>query len=949
MHCRLLMLAALAGPAWGADRPPATASSEHPEGHPAAWAFDGDPATRWASRAGAGTPEWVQLDFGQPVPLARVILHWEAAYAVAYDVQVSDDGQAWRTAATREDGRGGREELGGFSVTGRFLRVLGRRTGPHALYSLYEVECPDPAPAAILARRRAAQAAAARAAWSPLLEHDLVFVTRKPGQDGHWYANFGYYAEDFGKTTCGDGRKTYRDGGRLCRLNLGTGELTTLLDDPAGNLRDPQVSYDGTKILFAYRKGGTDHLHLYEINADGSGLRQLTDGPWDDFEPTYTAEGAIVFVSSRGKRWVNCWLTQVAILYRCDADGKNLRPLSANIEHDNTPWPLPDGRLLFTRWEYVDRSQVHYHHLWTMNPDGTAQQVFYGNLRPGAVYIDAKPVPGSRRVVAIDSPGHGASDHRGAVALIDPGAGPDAPGAVQHLTRGGDFRDPWAFSDSCFLAASGPALVAMDDRGHEQELYRLPPELKDYWIHEPRPLAPRPREFPLVARARPDQATGRLMLANVYEGRNLPGVPPGTIKKLLVMESLPKPINYTGGMDPLTYGGSFTLERMLGTVPVDPDGSAYFEVPALRSLFFIALDKDDLAVKRMQSFTTVQPGETLSCIGCHEPRTRTTLPATIGTANVRPPSRIEPVPGVPDVFDFPRDIQPVLDALCVDCHGPDATPKGGPRAGRLLLSGDRGPMFSHSYYMLTIARLFSDGRNQPKSNYAPYTLGSSASRILKMLDGSHYEVRATEQQKKLLRGWIEVGAPYPGTYAALGTGMIGGYAENQQVGTDWDWPSTKAGAEVIQRRCASCHEQPARLLPRSLSDERGVSFWQPDWNDPRLNTSRHIVWNLSRPEKSMMLLAPLAKAAGGWGACPTNVFANTDDPDYRALLAAAAAGRTHLEKIGRFDMPTFRPRLEYLREMKRYGVLPPSFDLAKDPADPYAVDRAYWESLWYRP
>ena len=148
-----------------------------------------------------------------------------------------------------------------------------------------------------------------------------------------------------------------------------------------------------------------------------------------------------------------------------------------------------------------------------------------------------------------------------------------------------------------------------------------------------------------------------------------------------------------------------------------------------------------------------------------------------------------------------------------------------------MLTGDRGPMFSHAYFTMTVRRLFSDNRNQPKSNYPPRTLGSSASRILKMLDGSHYGVRADEHERKMLRLWIEVGAPYPGTYAALGCGSIGGYLENNQVHADWDWPTTRAGAEVIARRCASCH-QGDRALPRSLSDERDVSFWRFDLNDP---------------------------------------------------------------------------------------------------------------------
>jgi hypothetical protein len=220
-----------------------------------------------------------------------------------------------------------------------------------------------------------------------------------------------------------------------------------------------------------------------------------------------------------------------------------------------------------------------------------------------------------------------------------------------------------------------------------------------------------------------------------------------------------------------------------------------------------------------------------------------------------------------------------------------------------------------------------------------------------MLDGSHYDVQATPDQKRLLRLWIETGAAYPGTYAALGTGMIGGYAENEPVETDWKWPATQAGAKVIGERCAGCHDAPERLLPRSLSDERGVSFWQPDLRDPRLLTSRHIVFNLTRPEQSLLLLAPLAKEAGGWGLCrdpktqaPQTVFADTNDPAYRTLLGLCAAGKDQLEKVKRFDMPDFRPRPDWVREMKRYGVL--ATDAKVEAIDVYQTERAYWRSLW---
>ncbi|KPK80445.1 MAG: hypothetical protein AMJ81_12095, partial [Phycisphaerae bacterium SM23_33] len=231
---------------------------------------------------------------------------------------------------------------------------------------------------------------------------EIVFAARQPGRDGHWYANFGYYA-------CDERRKVYGTGGKLYKLNLRSGKLTTLLADPQGGIRDPQVHYDAGKVLFSWRKGGTDCYNLYEIGIDGDpkSLRRITSGPWDDIEPAYLPDGGIVFCSSRCNRWVNCWLTPVAVLYRCEANGSGVRMLSSNNEHDNTPWPMPDGRVLYTRWEYVDRSQVHYHHLWAMNPDGTGQMVYFGNLHGGTTMIDAKPIPGTDKVVACFSPGHG--------------------------------------------------------------------------------------------------------------------------------------------------------------------------------------------------------------------------------------------------------------------------------------------------------------------------------------------------------------------------------------------------------------------------------------------------------------------------------------------------------------------------------------------------------------
>ncbi len=779
---------------------------------------------------------------------------------------------------------------------------------------------------------------------------EVIFAVRKQGKDGHWYANFGYYAPD-------EKRVAYTEGGWLRKLNLRTGVVTNLLADARGGFRDPVLSHDLDRLVFSWRKGGENHYHLWQCDLQGRNLKQLTDGPWDDIEPCIMPDDSIVFVSTRCKRWVNCWLTQVATLHRCEPDGSGIRAISENIEHDNTPWPLPDGRILHQRWEYIDRSQVDYHHLWTCNPDGTNQINFYGNQNAGLLMIDAKPVTGSpAKVESILSPGHGKPEHQGKVAIIDPRLGPDDPNAVRYLTNGEDFRDPWAFSESALIAARKGELLAIDGAGKTQIIHQLPAEelALAYQLHEPRPVIKRPRERIIPSRIDLSQTTGKLILSNILEGRNMQGVRPGEIRKLLVMEPLPKPINYTGGMDPMTYGGSFTLERIVGTVPVEEDGSAYIELPAGRNFFFVALDEDDLAVKRMQSFVSIQPGQVMSCVGCHEQRTRSSLPSQPLRATNRPASKPVPIAGVPEVIDYPRDIQPIFDKACIGCHDYQTTEQGGPYAGKLILSGDHGPMFSHSYFMLTAKGLFSDGRDRALSNYAPRTLGSSASKLLTFIDGSHHDVTLDAMDRTKLRLWIEAAATYPGTYAALGTGSIGGYIENEQVQTDNDWPTTRAGADVIGRRCSNCHQDDklAAKLPRSLSDERGMSFWRPRIPHPAHATNRHIVFNLSRPERSLLLLAPLSPQDGGFGSCRnpdgTSIISNRQDPDYGTLLAMITAGQERLNAMKRFDMPGFTPHPAYLREMKRFGILPA--DPAPDARiDPYDTDARYWRSLWHQP
>ena len=751
----------------------------------------------------------------------------------------------------------------------------------------------------------------------------VLFTVRDPGRDGHWYANFGYWCSD-------PDRKMYCPGGsRLAVMNMRTGEVADLLEDGDGAFRDPQLHYRGEKLIFSWRKAGTEHYHLYEVNVDGSGLRQITDGDCDDIEATYLPNGDIVFCSSRCNRWVNCWHTPVAILYRCGPNGENVRVLSSNVEHDNTPWPLPDGRILYTRWEYVDRNQVTFHHLWTINPDGTGQMTYFGNMYPGRVFIDAKPIPGTNKVVASFNPGHGRREHAGAIGIITPAAGPDEKASEKVLNKSASFRDPYPLSDKLFLVARDKQLLVMDETGVTQELY-----CAEKFVHEPRPARGRRRERVIPDQTNLSKATGRLILQDAYVGRNMDGIKPGEIKKLLVVEALPKPVNHSGGMDILSMNGTFTIERVLGTVPVEPDGSAYFEAPANRPIFFVALDEQGLSVKRMQSFTSVLPGETTSCVGCHEHRGHAPLmgASTAPMATRRPASRIEPFEGVPDVIDFPTHVQPILDKHCVPCHNYEKF------AGRVALTSDYGPRigsrrYTHGYWTLLLRKQFIDGGNGT-GNRAPRTIGTGASPIMQKILKRHHAVKLSPVETRTVANWIDTGAAYAGTYASLLTTT--GPTVHSLV---WG---------AMGRRCGKCHNKDGMRLPTNCRASRPSHLGRiiPP-GAGRFATP--LLFNESRPAKSRALLAPLAKEAGGYGICPGPVFKDTKDPDYQRLLKALDAPKKYLEVAKLYHMPGFKPNKHYVREMRRYGVLPATFDVEKDPIDVFETDQAYWRTMWHRP
>jgi hypothetical protein len=297
---------------------------------------------------------------------------------------------------------------------------------------------------------------------------------------------------------------------------------------------------------------------------------------------------------------------------------------------------------------------------------------------------------------------------------------------------------------------------------------------------------------------------------------------------------------------------------------------------------------------------------------------------------------------LPDVLDFRRDVQPVLNAHCSACHSHEKP------QGHIVLTGDLGITWSISYYTLLAAGQVADGRNG-FGNQPPRTIGSSASKLMCKIDGSHYGVSLPPEQWRTIWLWLESGAPYAGTYAAL---------RNLEEQTR-EAPSHFAlTAVVLNRRCRQCHGpgRQAPALPVGMSEQERAEIIKAQRLAPHerivrpddYRFSAHVLLNMSRPEGSPLLLGPLPKSAGGWGSCPEG-FTGTQDPDYQALLAALRSGKERLDATPRFGTPQFRPNRQYVREMKRFGILPVRFDPARDPIDVFRTDQEYWKRFWYHP
>jgi len=616
---------------------------------------------------------------------------------------------------------------------------------------------------------------------------------------------------------------SFRGGGSLRVWNPVDDSVTVLLDVPQGIVRDPCLSFDATKVLVSLRRDIRDDYHVYEYTLDlakneplrvtaatkldGTPLKQLTFMPGvSDIDPIYLPSGEILFSSSREPKYCMCNRHIMCNLHTMNGDGSNIQQIGKSTLFEGHASLTPSGRILYDRWEYVDRNFGDAQGTWITNPDGTNHAIFWGNntASPGGV-IDAQILPGEDSVMICTF----TSCHDrpwGAIALVDRRLGLDGkepvvqtwPADAVHLVEVGNydtftgvrqkFEDPFALSGEWFLASG------MTGRGEEMGIYLLGRDGSISLLHkgddEPGCFDP----IPIRATTPPPIIAGNVNLAddkgylyvtNVYEGYGMAKVEPGTIKSLRVVESPEKRFwtdtcwdNGTGTQAPGMTWDDFNNKRILGTVDVEADGSAYFEVPADTYLYLQLLDENGMMVQSMRSGMIVRPGEMNGCVGCHENRLAT-FPQTSQTpqAMMKSPQPLRPWYGEQRLFSYVTEVQPVFDKYCVACH--DYGKVEGTQKPNL--AGDLNLLFNTSYVELRSRKLVVVPGAGPHEKLESYVWGAHQSRLAKVLLNGHTDPKIDAERKQ--RGvyvdlqtdpeavdrvltWIDINAPYFPTYAS---------------------------------------------------------------------------------------------------------------------------------------------------------------------------------------
>ncbi|MFI5377964.1 MAG: hypothetical protein ACHRHE_01545 [Tepidisphaerales bacterium] len=610
-------------------------------------------------------------------------------------------------------------------------------------------------------------------------------------------------------------------GGRLLVLDglHPGGKVRQLAPVKPGSFWRPDLSFDAKTVLFCFKPADEKSFHLYEMNFDGTGLRQLTSSEYDDVDPIYLPDGHIIFTTTRGNSYVRCGpFIYSYILARCDADGGNVYLISYNGEPDFVPSLLDDGRVIYSRWEYSDKPLWRLQKLWTTNQDGTGTAHFWGNQSVWPDHLsEPRQIPGSRRVMF-----SGVAHHdwwSGSIGIVDPEKGRDYPNGLTKVTadlrwpevtappedrkdaadyhasgRFTGYKTPFPLSGEDFLvSARGTGgrfrLYLMDVHGNRDLIYE---GVHNIWHAIPVKARPMPLQqpdrvaWPGTGKDRKPAELGVFFSADVYEG--VPELKRGSVKYLRVFQLDYKTYStwnktYRNSGPPVSIVQEEGVKRILSEVPVEADGSVNFKAPPGRTLFFQLLDADRRCLQTMRSFTGLMPGEQRGCIGCHEGHS-TAPPRQAATALRRPPTELSPPPWGTESIGYERFAQPVLDRYCVKCHQGKPKAKDSDEPNLALRPGHS--VFKEPYLTL----VGSAGWQNPvapgrpgygiaaaipvESDYAqtdpkalttlrPMQYLSCKSRLIELASsGKHYDVKVDAVSLHRLIAWVDACSPFMG-------------------------------------------------------------------------------------------------------------------------------------------------------------------------------------------
>lgn len=646
----------------------------------------------------------------------------------------------------------------------------------------------------------------------------VLYIDQPMPGGGTWWSHEtlhrnGYTAKAGGRLMVLDG---LHPGGKLRQIGP---------TEPAAYWR-PDLSFDARKVLFCMKPAAEQSFHLYEINLDGSGLRQLTNSLYDDLDPIYLPDGHIMFVSSRCNTYIRCMPeAHASVLARCDGDGRNIYLISRNSENDFLPSLLNDGRVIYSRWEYTDKPLWNNQKLWTINPDGTGEAVSWGSQSTFPDHTAMpRPIPNSPRVmfagvghhnwfsgsVGIINPNKGLNYPHGLtrvtwdVPWAEVGAGPqDVPESPDYHSSGkfAAYQTPWPLSEELFLVSveAGPYvhyiwgsprgkrgpfnLYLMDVHGNRelimaaqhQIFHAMPVKSRSY------PVLPDRVAWPGTGKDSTPARPGVLYSADVCQG--VPQLPRESVKFLRILQQDAKTYSSATvareelaglAQGPVISGvQDDAVKRILGTVPIAADGSVAFEVPAGKAVFFQLLDDKGRALQTMRSFTGVMPGEIRGCMGCHEQQQTAEPPLMNSTGAYRfKVSPVTPPPwGTNTTVSFNRFVQPVLDKHCGKCHQGD-----GEARKKLDLTSRAHPKMAlqcsdqHLEPYMTLVRRgdmgiipVEDRRYRSYTTIPPMTYLSYKSRLIEIaMGGKHHDVKIEGTELQQLIAWVDCVGPLRG-------------------------------------------------------------------------------------------------------------------------------------------------------------------------------------------